>query len=226
MSGNGMTRILVVITIACAILFTVAPEIDLVLTRVFFENNGFWASTSTPLNQFRDILYGAVFAMLVTALVSWGFALCGRRLWSVPTRVWAFVSALVLIGPGLIVNSVLKAYWGRARPDDVKEFGGTMEFTPALIPSDQCPSNCSFVSGEGAGATALFIATAVLLPFAVAPKWQKSVLLLTGIICAFGIALRVMMGRHFLSDTVFAMLIVSLIALLLHRLIIGTKQTS
>ena len=87
-----MTRLLVIITVASAILFTIVPEIDLALTRVFFENNGFWASTSTPLNQFRDILYGAVFAMLVTALVSWGFALCGRRLWSVPTRVWAFVS--------------------------------------------------------------------------------------------------------------------------------------
>ncbi|MBC7142063.1 MAG: hypothetical protein H5U18_07890, partial [Rhodobacteraceae bacterium] len=41
---------------------------------------------------------------------------------------------------------------------------------------------------------------------------------------AAGLALRVMTGRHFLSDTVFAALFVSGIALVLHRLLLTERQ--
>ena len=41
--------------------------------------------------------------------------------------------------------------------DDVI-FGGNLTFSPPWWPSDQCLSNCSFVSGEVSGATATAIA--------------------------------------------------------------------
>ena len=221
-----MTRLLIAITLVAGIVFTLAPSIDLAVSRAFFDGTGFWAANSTPLNQFRDILYGMIFAMLLIALISLGFGAIGHPIWAVPTKVWGFISAMILLGPGLVVNTMLKGNWGRARPDVITDFGGTLNFTPALIPSDQCPSNCSFVSGEGAGATALFIAILVLLPYAVPARWHRPVLAAAGLICTAGIALRVIMGRHFLSDAVFAVLFTSLIALILHRLILGTRRAA
>lgn len=218
------TLSVIITTIFAAVIFTLWPQIDQTVTRLFFGPQGFAAAHSEPLNEIREILYGAIYAMLLLAISSFAFAIFGKPLWGVPIRIWGFISALFLLGPGFLVNTLLKGHWGRARPDAVAEFGGTMQFSPALIPSDQCPSNCSFVSGEGAGATALFIAIFVLLPFIATQKWHSTVLAIAAVICGTGIALRVAMGRHFLSDTIFAMLFVTLIALILHRVIIGPKR--
>ena len=64
-------------------------------------------------------------------------------------------------GPGLVVNGVLKAFWGRARPSQILEFGGAAQFTPPVQIADQCARNCSFVSGEASGVTMLAIAIGV-----------------------------------------------------------------
>ena len=53
--------------------------------------------------------------------------------------------AALLLGPGWVVNEALKNHWGRARPEQVSDFGGAQRFTPALQPADQCVKNCSFV---------------------------------------------------------------------------------
>jgi len=54
------------------------------------------------------------------------------------------------LGPGLLVNSLLKSHWGRARPIEVSAFGGARSFSPAYIIAQQCSRNCSFVSGDAA----------------------------------------------------------------------------
>ncbi|MBC8185573.1 phosphatase PAP2 family protein [candidate division KSB1 bacterium] len=53
--------------------------------------------------------------------------------WAVPkfTSVRKFCLLILLttaIGPGIIINGVLKDHWGRPRPRQVKEFGGQWEF--------------------------------------------------------------------------------------------------
>ena len=50
----------------------------------------------------------------------------------------------------IIVNYILKGLWGRARPEDVMQYGGSKIFTPWFSTSDACISNCSFVSGDAA----------------------------------------------------------------------------
>ena len=61
------------------------------------------------------------------------------------------------LGVGLIVNSFLKEYFGRARPRDIVEFGGDKMFTAVWQVSDACYTNCSFTSGEAAGAMAIYL---------------------------------------------------------------------
>ena len=50
----------------------------------------------------------------------------------------------------VVVNVFLKGLWGRARPNDVLDFGGSDVFTPWHNISNACTSNCSFVSGDAA----------------------------------------------------------------------------
>jgi lipid A 4'-phosphatase len=46
-----------------------------------------------------------------------------------------FILLCVAIGPGLIVNGILKDHWGRARPRQIVEFSGRQEYTQPLVPS-------------------------------------------------------------------------------------------
>jgi lipid A 4'-phosphatase len=134
---------------------------------------------------------------------------------------------LYLLGPILLVDGLLKRFWGRARPANVEAFGGAHRFTPPWPPAQECLGNCSFVSGEGAAATALALSLAVLAPAVrrTAPAWlYRTYVGLAIILPGTALALRVMLGRHFLSDTVFAMLFVSGIALILARLLLLPRQ--
>ena len=69
--------------------------------------------------------------------------------------IFLWVSSL--IGLIFIVNFGLKGLWGRARPNDVLDFGGTNNFTPWYQISDQCINNCSFVSGDSSVGFALIV---------------------------------------------------------------------
>lgn len=46
-----------------------------------------------------------------------------------------FILLCVAIGPGLIVNGILKDHWGRARPRQIIEFGGKHHYTQPLVPA-------------------------------------------------------------------------------------------
>ena len=102
----------------------------------------------------------------------------------------------MLLGPGLAVNSGFKEHWGRARPHQIQEFGGTQAYSPPLTPSNQCEGNCSFVSGHAAMG---FFAVSIF--FITGRRRWILMGLATG--AAVGLA-RMVQGDHFLSDVVFA----------------------
>jgi lipid A 4'-phosphatase len=117
--------------------------------------------------------------------------------------------ATFAIGPGLIANVVLKDNWGRARPREVVEFGGKLEFTPPLVPSRECKDNCSFVSGEAASVFAPIFSGALLLPH------LRVALVAGGLIAGLGTGLvRISTGGHFLSDVLFAGIFMAITAVL------------
>jgi membrane-associated phospholipid phosphatase len=157
-------------------------------------------------NPFSDLMIwlqdkgGRPGARLFNALRGAGHLLARSGLLDLAPRRVFYVLICLLVGPGLLVNVVLKDHWGRARPSQVTEFGGTRTFTPALSLSDQCPRNCSFVSGEvSLGFWWLSFA------FAVPPGRRRQ--LLVGAALAMGAfigGLRVAGGGHFLSDAIFS----------------------
>jgi lipid A 4'-phosphatase len=131
---------------------------------------------------------------------------------------------LFLLGPGLIVNGILKPFWDRARPFQIAQFGGAADFTPAWVISQACCGYRSFVSGEMAGATALAISLFLILRANRVALGETSSN--AGLVLALGVPLftawqRMAVGRHFLSDIVLAALVTLLLAATL-RHILGT----
>ncbi len=116
----------------------------------------------------------------------------------------AIISALV--GPLFVVNLVLKEYWGRPRPAQTQFFGGDNPYVAPGEISSFCESNCSFVSGEAAAA---FWMLSMVFYFKVALRFRF--VALTTLVAGAIAMLRVVFGRHYISDVVMAGLLMVLI---------------
>jgi lipid A 4'-phosphatase len=119
---------------------------------------------------------------------------------------------------GLLVHDGFKDHWGRARPMDVQAFGGSKVYHAPLRPTDQCARNCSFVSGHAAGGFAL-MAIGMLGSRRTRWRWWRAGMVAGGLV---GMA-RIVEGRHFLGDIVFAGLLIWLVCLLLRELWLGLR---
>jgi hypothetical protein len=115
-----------------------------------------------------------------------------------------------------MVEMLTKPLWGRVRPAQVIEFGGSLQFSPPNEMVDFCARNCSFVSGEVSGATVTALALLLIRLHLLRTLYKiASIVLLAAALCLpLAVALqRIAAGRHFLSDTIFAMLFTLLLAL-------------
>lgn len=122
-----------------------------------------------------------------------------------------------LLGPGLIINALLKEYYGRARPVHIEAFGGQAHFTSVITPAHECLHNCSFSAGDPSVGFMLVVFAFILPQQA---KRLAAASLAAGL--AFG-GLRVIQGGHFLSDVAASALICTLSALLLHAAFYGRR---
>ncbi|CVI61266.1 MULTISPECIES: phosphatase PAP2 family protein [Agrobacterium] len=207
-------------TLALVILFATFPSIDLSFSALFFSPvEQPWSGREPFPEWLRDTLReGTELATLLVFVILVGNLRLGtlqRTGW----RVWAFLCGPVILCAGLLVNGVLKATIGRARPFSVTEFGGQQLFTPPFQYSAQCYSNCSFSSGETALIASFFLPLCVL----VWPRLQRRGRLAMGSIAAGMIVLmsglRIAAGGHFLSDVVMSILFSALTTLFLYRLL-------
>jgi lipid A 4'-phosphatase len=224
----GAARALTMALILSALVFTLWPGVDLWVSGLFYDPvQGFWLARSSLLEAWRDLAWNLSIGMFLLALAGLGFGLFKKRFLGAGVRIWGFIAALYLAGPILLVNAVLKEHWGRARPANSDVFGGSEVFSPALIPSDQCASNCSFVSGEGSAAVTLGIAMLALMPVVQRhlPTWAIKAWRFAAFLIPLATLLqRIATGRHFLSDSAFATLFMLGIALILWRLIPATAE--
>ena len=195
------------------LLFAIWPLLDIWVSRQFLLADGsFWLAKSVIAEQVRMPIWLASVALAALAAVMLGVSLLRGAAARTSWRLWAFISTLYVVGPGLLVNVLLKQNWGRARPVMVEAFGGDKLFTPPFEIAGQCASNCSFVSGEAASAAVMVIVLAICFGRNVAK--QRRVLMIVGLGAVFVLAsaMRVASGRHFLSDVVFAGLFMLILA--------------
>jgi lipid A 4'-phosphatase len=206
-------------------LFAVWPGLDLAVTAAFYDGAAFPVALDARAEAVRLILWDLAIAVALTSAGMLAVSLLLRRpVLRLSARVWGLIVAVFVLGPGLLVNGILKREWGRARPADTLNFGGTQQFTPPHDITDQCASNCSFVSGESAGAMALAIALWLILSAwrARLPDWAyragQAVIIAIPLITALQ---RVAAGRHFLSDALLASLFTALLAAILARIMLN-----
>ena len=201
--------------LATVLVFSLFPQIDIAVSSLFSDPaSGFTVGqlfAVRVLHEGWDIAArtaALTLALYLAASFVWkGLAARGRR------RAATFLLLVLMIGPGLIVNT-LKDTWGRARPIAVEEFGGEKHFTAALVPSSQCPRNCAFTSGHAAFG---FWWMAV----AFVDRRRRGMWLALGLGLGLGIGLlRIAQGGHFLSDVLFSGWIVYGTMLLLRALIL------
>jgi lipid A 4'-phosphatase len=198
---RGAVLLLAVAIVATA-LFAFTP-LDLDAARAFYDPHSLdhWPLAS---RMPWVVLYRAA-AWLTAGLLVWGFASLARGIVKrddTLRRHGIVILLSVALGPGLLANFALKDHWDRPRPRDVIQLGGQMSYVPAPLrgqggasfPCGHC--TVGFLYGVGwwlwrrrrARAVASFAA---------------------GLIAGSVVGLeRMAAGGHFLSDIVWAALIV------------------
>ncbi|MDW6022140.1 phosphatase PAP2 family protein [Mesorhizobium sp. BAC0120] len=201
---------LLALWIALAIVFHGEPQLDRAVSEFFFASTpcaggsaqtacgAFPAASSAfwqVLRAFFHYLPIAVAIVVIAVLASEITA--GRSFEHSRTRFAATALIALVLGPGLLVNVLLKNHWGRPRPVSTELFGGNLPFVPAGEWSNACQSNCSFVSGE---ASSIFwlICLVPLLP----PSQRRVGAIIAVATAIFACGLRVAFGGHYLSDVV------------------------
>lgn len=205
MNRNGLMLALAVAAVT-GVVFGVFPELDLKISGLFHDADAHEFLISRYVYQggngwvlrMRDASMWIVAALAAPSVVALlvKMARPNKRL-LVAGRAVVLLLATLALAPGLLANVILKDHWGRPRPIDVRELGGTDRFVPWWDPRGECPTNCSFISGEGSGAF-WTIAPAALAP----PPLRVAAY---GAAVAFGAAvstLRVAFGGHFFTDVV------------------------
>ncbi len=205
------------LVLAIVFVTTLWPSFDIVTAAYFYDGTQFPARAHIINILLHDVATGwppkILFGILVLGLL---INCRPGRAW----RTWMFLLACLVLGPGLIANVLCKDLWGRARPAQIQEFGGKADFTPYWLRSNQCAKNCSFVNGDGSlgfitAASGLVLVRRRRLLF-----WSG-----TGFGSILGIN-RILMGSHFLSDTVWAALLMLMTMLALHVLFYGRAKTA
>jgi lipid A 4'-phosphatase len=201
MNRTGLA-IALVIGAVVGLLFGLYPRLDIAISALFYNRQAnLFAVNAQPwvmeLRAAARWLTTLIVAPACLALI--GKLIMPKRRMLVSGRAALFLVVTLALGPGILTNVILKDHWGRARPIDITELGGTYHFTAWWDPHGDCPDNCSFIAGEPSSAF-WTLAPAALAP----PQWR---LLAYGGALTFGAAiglLRIAGGGHFFSDVVFA----------------------
>jgi lipid A 4'-phosphatase len=204
--------------LAISAIFLAFPEVDLWASGAFYTpGHGFSLAINRTLVAFRnsaDVLVALAVIVLVASVPA-KLARPERPSPIAPDKVLFLLWSLVL-GPGLLVNLILKDHWGRPRPSMVSAFGGGSPYVPVWEISDFCSRNCSFVAGEPSSA-AWLVGVALILP----GRWR----LPAGIVAAVYALLiglnRIAFGGHFLSDVLLSYGLTFLVMALLYRLFVA-----
>ncbi len=201
---------------AVSLFFLIFPNVDFWASGLFYsEISGFWASNEPFLRKVRHLgpFLVRVIAVTCVAVLVLKLLVPGRPP-IMPLRQPVFLLSTLILGPGILVNAILKDNWGRPRPRYVEEFGGDLPYQPVWKITDYCDSNCSFVSGEASAAIWL-----TSIAFLVPATWRKAALAFLLPLCLVLSVNRVAFGGHFLSDTLISWGVTLLLILAVHHLL-------
>jgi membrane-associated PAP2 superfamily phosphatase len=194
---------LIALAVAVTVLFAVTP-LDIAAARAFYRPN---ALDHWPLA--RELPWSVLYRLapwITAALVLSGLAALAMGLarghggWR---RHGVFLLLSVVVGPGLLVNTIFKDHWGRPRPRDVVEFGGPLHYRLAPLPGGE--GGASFPCGHCSVGFLFAAGWWVWRRRRPARAWGSLALgLATGFALGLG---RMAAGGHFLSDVIWSALL-------------------
>ncbi len=212
LSAADIFKLLLITWLVLLAIFYLFPQIDQEVSAHFFTKEACTAGKSLrevcghfayrqefTLQMLRTLFlrlpYIAAFILL------WKFIDCysqfGATFDAERARRLKIALGSLILGPIVLVNFILKDHWGRPRPFSTTDFGGALDFVPAGSTAGKCLSNCSFVSGEAAGAGWL-----LCLLFIMPRASRRALLLPLATISLLAPALRLAFGAHYLSDVI------------------------
>lgn len=212
--------LLLLALIVISLVFLTLPGIDLSVSRAFTNSESrFFLASYPALRMLRDLGNALTVLVVATALAAMIVPLLSPvRRFVLRAHEAAYVLAVYAVGPGLIVNAIMKNAFGRPRPVSLVEFGGNLRFSPIWTVGGGCLRNCSFAAGEGAAAAAL-----LCLVFVTPRRYRLATgLVLLAVAAAVSVD-RIAFGGHFLSDVLVSWAIVLLVALGLRPLFFGDR---
>ena len=189
-------------------LFSVWPQIDQWVASLLIGPEGFLLAYHPVLFGLREglkVLWAAIPITLVLAVVT--RLLLGKSWRNRNGRSLIALLAVLIIGPGVIVNLGFKEYWGRARPYQTVLAGRDQPFTPVLRPASACETNCSFPSGDVAIAT-----FTLCFSWLLHGRRQRIMRGVSYTLILVTACQRLAVGAHFLSDVIFAFLLTLIVA--------------
>lgn len=198
--------------ILCSTYFVLFPHIDIYFSSLFYKDGFYLKGSLYEVFFYKSVpIVVAAFALGSIAIFLYN-TFTHKNFLSIDKRTIIYIILVLSLAPGLIVNTTLKQNWQRARPGEIKEFGGSKTFSPAFIISDQ--GGNSFSSGHGAAAFSV-------LGFALLARKRRK--LWIALALSYGVAVsfaRIIGGGHFLSDNVTSFFIVYITTYILYHYII------
>ncbi len=161
--------------------------------------------------QLPTVLVAAMILGALTAIIR-GL----RRRSSDLVRQGVYVLLVLTLGCGVLVNVILKDHWGRPRPRDTVAFGGSEAYVPPWIITDG--NGKSFPSGHVAVPAATL--GLWMLWRRRRPRLARWCLAGSLMLTAWVGAVRMLALGHWLSDVLWATVLMFVVAALLHRLLL------
>lgn len=177
-------------------------NIEIRIAALYYDfSNNVWPHCDAPFWNSLDhiAVTGGWVVMIGTMIASVRYWKCAENPWA--RRLIILFLAVGTLGPGLLVNGILKPTFGRPRPREVVELGGQLPYAPVLEIGASMSSNASFPSGHASFAFLLIVPA-----FALHRRKRIAAVILSGgfVWGAFVGFSRIIQGGHFLGDVVYS----------------------
>lgn len=190
-----------IILISITIFFREA-NLDLFITSLFYnKKHHFYLQNMQPWmflyknGNIPSIAIGVFgLGLLISEII--------RQRWRQCSKICLFLVLMLVIGPGIIVNTVFKANWGRPRPREIIEYSGSETYLP-VWEKGVSGIGQSFPSGHAA--IGYYLMAPFFVFYAMGKKRQAYFFLWGGLIYGTLMGLgRVIQGAHFASDVLWS----------------------
>ena len=190
--------LVVLISLTMVFWFT---TLDIELETYFYsQDKGWFLKKASPWNFLYHYGNFPAFILVAVSIIFLAGGVLSHKVLRY-RKIAIFLVIVLIIGPGLIANSIFKKNWGRPRPRQIVNFGGTEDFLPVWVKGVSGKGK-SFPSGHAS------VGYFMLSPFFFLRRVNKKgaiFFLFLGI--AYGTLMgigRMIQGGHFASDVIWA----------------------